>query len=335
MEPITDVRDISRIAYGFMASRALFAALDLGIFDHLAGEPRKVDAVSRDTGIAPNRLLVLLSALLSVGLVVRDGDGYRNAPASQDFLVRGRPKFYGDYLRVVNGQLAYPYLMELDRGLRGEQRARSFYEVYYSDPKQAAAFTRAQHSGSLGPATLLARRIDLSERRRLLDVGGGSGAFTITLCQRWPQLTATIVDFPQTVDVARQCAAAAGLADRIRHLPGNALEVDWPPQQDVILMSYLWSAIGRGDIETLIARTAGTLVPGGLLLVHDFMVKVDLSGPPIAAWHLLASVLDNPEISCLTTDLVGRSLAAGGFQLISGDDLVPGITSLVVARKPA
>jgi len=335
MEPITDVRDISRIAYGFMASRALFAALDLGIFDHLAGEPKTVDAVSRATGIAPNRLLVLLGALLSVGLVVRDGEEYTNAPASQVFLVRGRPKFYGDYLRVVNGQLVYPYLMQLDRGVRGEQRARSFYEVYYADPRQAAAFTRAQHSGSLGPAALLARCIDLSERRWLLDVGGGSGAFTITLCQRWPQLMATILDLPQTVDVARQCAAEAGLAERIRHLAGSALEVDWPPRQDVILMSYLWSAIGRGDIETLIARAAGALVPGGVLIVHDFMVEVGLTGPPIAAWHLLASVLDNPEVVCLTTNLVGNLLAAGGFQVVSADGLVPGITSLVIAHKPA
>src|SRR5262245_3989927 len=171
--------------------------------------------------------------------------------------------------------------MELDRGLRGERRARSLYEVYYADPKQAAAFTRAQHSGSLGPAALVARRIDLTERRRLLDVGGGSGAFTITLCQQWPQLTATIVDSPPTVDVARRCAAEAGLADRITHRPRNALEVDWPPQQDVILMSYLWSAIGRGDVETLIGRTARTLVPGGLVLVHDFMVSATMmpSGP--------------------------------------------------------
>ena len=228
MEPITDVREISRIAYGFMASRALFAALDLDIFSRLSGQPKTLDVLARDSGIAANRLLTFLTALVSLGLLVKDGELYTNAPASETFLVRGAPKDFGDYLRVVNGKMSYPYLTELDAALRGE-RIRSnagFYGAWYAEQDHAEQFSRAQHAGSLGPAAVLAKRIDCTGRRNLLDVGGGSGAFTITLCQRYPALTATILDFPQTVDVAKRYVAEAGLATRVDHLAGNALHTN-------------------------------------------------------------------------------------------------------------
>jgi tRNA1(Val) A37 N6-methylase TrmN6 len=70
------------------------------------------------------------------------------------------------------------------------------------DPEEADAFTRAQHAGSMGPAVMLARTFDLAGAKRLLDVGGGSGAFSIALCQRNPELRATVLDFPNVIDVA-------------------------------------------------------------------------------------------------------------------------------------
>src|SRR5262249_19510736 len=158
------------------------------------------------------------------------------------------------------------------------------YARFMSDPRAAAEFSEAQHKGSLGPAALLARRLDLAGRKRLLDVGGGSGALAIALGRRWPELTATILDFPQTVPVAQRYVAGAQLAGRISHLGGDALEVAWPADQDVILMSYLWSAVGGPGIEILVERAAHASAPGGLVLIHDFMVDPASGHPAIAAW---------------------------------------------------
>jgi len=81
---------------------------------------------------------------------------------------------------------------------------------------------------------------------RCSDVGGGSGAFSITLCQRNPQLTATILDFPSVGETARRCVEEAGLATRIAFLPGDALATEWPADRDAILLSYVLSAVGNG-----------------------------------------------------------------------------------------
>ena len=118
-----------------------------------------------------------------------------------------------------------------------------------SDPAEAEAFSRAQHAGSLGPALVLDKKIDLSGRRSLLDVAGGSGAFSIALGRRYPELHATILDFPNVVEVANRFIAEAGLEDRIATVGGDAIQSEWPPAQDVILMSYLLSAVGEGRSE--------------------------------------------------------------------------------------
>src|SRR5208337_2973758 len=130
-------------------------------------------------------------------------------------------------------------------------------------------FSSAQHTGSLGPARLMAKRVDLKDRRKLLDVGGGSGAYSISFCATNPQLSATILDFPQTVDTAKRYAREAGLADRIGNLAGNAVTTDWPDGHDVVLMSYVWSAVGADDIAILARRAFDALPSGGLVLVHD------------------------------------------------------------------
>jgi hypothetical protein len=206
MAPITDVREISRIGYGFMASRALFAALDADVFGCLAGGPKTLDAIAADLGLAAGRLGALLTACVGLGLLTREGERYANAPASATYLVRTSPAYFGDYFRFQVSRQIYPTLMHLDAALRGERV--DFYSQL-RDPEEARAFTIAQHSGSLGPAHVVAKLVDLAGARRLLDVAGGSGAFSIVLCERTAGLTSTIIDFPSVAAVGRGLGARA------------------------------------------------------------------------------------------------------------------------------
>jgi predicted methyltransferase len=148
-----------------------------------------------------------------------------------------------------------------------------------------------------------------------------------------PRLRATILDFPQTVDTARRYAAEAGMADRISHVPGNALTTPWPQDQDVVLMSYVWSAVGGNDIRTLAGCAFEALKPGGIVLIHDFMVDDDHAGPAFAAWYLLASLPDNPQAECLSPAFVERCLGDAGFAIDGTEPMLAEITALTRARK--
>ncbi|HZG89913.1 MAG TPA: methyltransferase [Pseudonocardia sp.] len=336
---ITERTALSGIAYGFIASKALFAALELDLFTLLADGPAGAAELAARTGVAENRMRTLLHALAALGLLVPVAGGYANAPAAQRWLVRGVPGAVGEYYRLQIGRQIYPALTHLDAGLAGTGGAFATLTGLLSDPAQARTFTEAQHAGSLGAARVLAGRLDgeLAGTPRLLDVGGGSGAFAIAFAERAPGLRATVLDLPEVVEVARGYRAAAGLTDRIDLLAADAVRDPWPPDQDVVLLSYLLSAVGDAEIDVVLDRARGCLRPGGLLVVHDFMLDDGPSGAaapgPVAAalWFLHYLAYHPDTVSFCAAELTDR-LRGHGFGDATAEVLIPGITSVVRAR---
>jgi 2-hydroxy-4-(methylsulfanyl)butanoate S-methyltransferase len=240
------------------------------------------------------------------------------------------------YVRLVNGAFGYESFRHLGPALRGERifPDKGFYEgLIYGSGIGGAQFSSAQHAGSIGPALVMAKRVQLDGRERLLDVGGGSGTYTLAFCAANPQLSATILDFAETIETAKRYAREAGFSARIAHLAGNAVATDWPAGHDVVLVSYLWSAVGAGDLPVLARRAADALPVGGLVLVHDFMVDNAREGPPFAAWYLLGSIFDNPDAVCLTPAYVEGVLRRAGFIVQPAEVMLPGITMLTRATK--
>jgi 2-hydroxy-4-(methylsulfanyl)butanoate S-methyltransferase len=330
MAPITDVREISRIGYGFMASRALFAALDADVFGRLADGSKTLEALATELGLAAGRLRALLTACVALGLLTYDGERYANAPASASYLVRTSPAYFGDYFRFQVSRQIYPTLMHLDAALRGERV--DFYSQL-RDPEEARAFTIAQHSGSLGPAHVVAKLVDLTGARRLLDVAGGSGAFSIVLCERTAGLASTIIDFPSMAAVGRGLVREHGLAERITFVEGDARDVAWPVDNDVVLMSYLLSAVSETATTALLARAYKALGPGGRLLVHDFMMDDDHTGPPLAALWLLNAITIDADVAALTPTWLTDAVRGAGFRDCQVTPVVPGTTRLLSAGR--
>jgi ubiquinone/menaquinone biosynthesis C-methylase UbiE len=187
----------------------------------------------------------------------------------------------------------------------------------------------------MGPAVMLARTFDLGGARRMLDVGGGSGAFSIALCQRNPELRATVLDFPNVVDVAERFVTEAKLGHRIDYIRADAVHGPWPSGQDVILMSYLLSAVAESSFPLLLTKAWEALRPGGRLLIHDFMLDDDETGPALAAlWFLqyLWGRIDGISFSAAT---LAEQLRGRGYENISDQVIIPEITKLVVCVKPA
>lgn len=334
---VEEVHEISAVTYGFFASKALFAALELDLFTKIAGGANTVAALAGATGIADNRMRTLVTALKSLGLMSEPEGRLVNAPATARYLVAGAPGDFRDYVRFVNGAFGYESMRHLDQALRGERvfPDKGYYEgLIYEAGIGGERFSSAQHTGSLGPANLAAKRVKLDGRARLLDVGGGSGAYTLAFLAANPGLSATILDFPQTIETARRYAREAGVAHRVAHLAGNATTTDWPAGHDVVWISYVCSAVGRDDIGTLARRAFAALPAGGLLLVHDFMVDDAHEGPPFAAWYLLGSIFDNPTAVCLTPGYIEGVLREAGFAVGGTEVMLPGITMLTRASKP-
>lgn len=335
MKPLETPEEIFEVAFAYMKSKALFAGLHLGVFDALGDDARSFSQLLEQTGAEERGLTTLLTALVSIGLIQREDERYRNAPASLAMLVGSSEGGFGDYCRNQVDRQMYPFLHNIADVLRGRRDTVPFedYETWFRDPGEASLYSESQHSASLPAAGLLAALVDLADVRRLVDVGGGSGAFAITLCQAHPEMSATIIDFPNVAEVGRGFVAKAGLEDRIDFVCGNALDVEWPADVDAALFSYVSGSVSAEGVSEMYRRAHRSLRPGGIAMVHDFMVDDDRSGPPLPALWAFQHSAFTPGGVGLTPGFVSDSLREAGFVEIEVKPFIPGMTRLVLGRK--
>ena len=336
MSVLTRAEDISNIAFGFMGSKALFAALHNKVFTHLSNSPMTPEELAAVTALDPERAQTLLTALAGLDLVAVEDGKFSNSPAAENFLVKGAKYDFGDYLRLQVDRQMYSLLDQIEKALVDDlpEEATDSYAEWFSDPEEARIYSESQHAGSLGPARGLAKQIDLSNATSLLDVGGGTGAYSITLCNAFPNLKATVIDFPNVAKLGRNYVAEAGLSDKISYIEGNALETVWPKGQDAILMSYLFSGVPDTEHERLIKQAYECLNPGGIVMIHDFVVHADRTGPKNAALWQLQHTAFTPQARSLDDEWLESQLKGAGFGAVSVEPMIPAMTMLAKGTRP-
>ncbi len=219
---------VSQVAYGFMGSQALFAALDLGLFTALETGPMEAEALANKIGAQLDPLRSLLEACLALGLVIREGESYPQQQGRLALSGKRRARLYGRLLSEADRRDALPSDAGCARGL-ARARAPPPIRISSTIPVRTEAFIRGQHAGSAGPAYLLSRNPDLANYKCLLDLGGGSGAFSIEAVRRNPNLSAIVFDQPQVIAFAKKFIAEEGFEDRIRCVSGDVVKDEWPP----------------------------------------------------------------------------------------------------------
>jgi ubiquinone/menaquinone biosynthesis C-methylase UbiE len=168
---------------------------------------------------------------------------------------------------------------------------------------------------------------------KLLVTGGagfiGSNFVHLTLATR-PDVQICVLD---ALTYAGSTASLDGVADRITFVEGDARELGWPDGNDLVLMSYLLSAVSEASAHDLLRKAGKALRPGGRLLVHDFMVDDDETGPPLAALWLLNAVTIDSDVAGLTPAWLSAAAARAGFEDTQLTPVVPGTTRLLTARR--
>ena len=327
------INAISAIAYGFMGSQALFAALELGLFTTLSDDPSDLIALAVKLQAPVGPLRVLLSTCLTLRLLTWDGERYANSLAAQRFLVQTSRSYVGDYYLRQISPLVYPRLPLVRSLLRGDLIEQLDYATTLDDPRTTEEFVRGQHAGSLGPAIRLSRSHDFSEYTCLLDLGGGSGAFAIEAAKRYPGLSAMVFDLPQVLAVTEKIIQETGLAGRITCAGGDLRTDPWPKGADLILLSYIVSCYEPQTLRALLARTLAYLPSGGRLLIHDFALTASRSGPHNAALFLFGQLSASAQTQAYTVDELSVAMQEAGYKDVAIQPFLSNLTFLVSGWK--
>jgi hypothetical protein len=324
--PPVSPEPILRLAAGFMAAKHLFAASELGVFETLADEPATLDALAARTGLTRRAARISADAMVALGLLQRDGDVYCNGSAADRYLTGRHPGDLRPLLRFWD-RISYPTWESLATALaEGPPR-----EVFELDEDQQRIVSAGIEAILAGPANALGDVVDFSSRHRLLDVGGGTGSWSIATLRRHLHLTGTVVELPVVAELARARVAEAGLADRLAVVSADAFADDVPDGHDVILMANVVHYRSPTDNTTLLRRIRTAAPPGAWLLLADFWTDPTHTQPVQAALMAGEFAVHLRDGDVYSVAEARDWLPASGWRFVDHVSLV-GPQSLVVAE---
>ena len=327
--------EIIELSWTYRMSRLVQVACGTGIFERLGEGPAAAAAIARTLKLDAKMVEKLLIPLAAMGLVRRSGRAWQLTPKARATLVSASPCYQGNTL--AHSAQVSSFWNDLESAVRGRKPALSaaeggawrFVEAEGGPPiRSHRDFILAMHNMAMaGRAAELADRIDLRGRRTLMDIGGGPGSYAMALCERNPGLTATVFDLPETIKIAREVVARPGMADRVRTVRGDWDEDEFGSGNDAVLMSSILHGPTSGA-EVKLRKARRSLVPGGLLIIQDFLMNDRRTGPLIPA-------LFNVMVGAFSeTELVER-IAAAGFARIRLIAMPTAAgTTLVTAVRP-
>jgi SAM-dependent methyltransferase len=326
-----DTTRLQKMAQAYWESAALMAAVELEVFTAIAHGQDTIPSVAATIGISERNAERLLTALTAMTLLTREGERFANAPDVQRFLVKDGERYAGPWILFTKPRwTAFGELSERLR--RREENTLGQYTEFTVD--DARRYHAATYSIGMGAARLFSRSVDLAGRRLMLDLGGGSGAYSIVATKTFPGLKAIVLDLPPVAVVAQEYIAANDAADRVSAMAGDFTTSDFPQGVDVAVMASNLPQYEPALIRLVVGKAFAALVPGGEMHLIGETLHDDRRGPLSAAlWGLNEAVQGSTGVAH-TEGEVRSYLQDAGFTGVAVHPFVPGVLSRVTGRKP-
>jgi hypothetical protein len=322
--------ELLELANAYQRSKTLFALIEFELPTLLASGSLRLAEIARALDMQELAAESFLNACVALGLLERDGDEYRNSALAEQFLVQGRPSFLGDQFRSYD-RTSYPLWGNLVENLR-RWRAGMNDDALPPEDDQGEAGMRDRHNLSLMVGHALAQAFDFSRFSRMLDVGGGTGAMSLSICALHSKLRSLVFDLPPVARLAREYTAASELSERIEVTAGNFKLDELPPDFDVALLANLLSVASEATNRRLFKRIYERLPVGGAIILSGYVLDDDRTSPLIPVLFCLQDInWQAPDIERDARTYRGW-LEDAGFVEIEHQRYCPP-TSMLVGRK--
>jgi SAM-dependent methyltransferase len=317
-----------------MNARAILVANEIGLFNALAERSLTPRVLAKHLGTSMRGMSDLTDALCANGYLGREGDRVALTEVSRKWLVRSSPNYVGNMLEHVNDLWAI--WMNLEEAVRQGIAPASQYQDWLRD-EECRRILRRHIVGLRDMARLTAPEliagVKLPARaRRLLDLGGGHGGYSIAFCQKHSKLTATVFDLEATAEIGREIVAAEGMQERVEFRVGDFLKDDFSSDNDAVLYFNIIHNYSEEENRLVFKKIFGALRQGGVLAIWDMFKETgerDVQ-PALMALHMLVA----SGGTTYPIEDVYRWLREAGFKRPARKQTrtAPGL-SLVIARK--
>lgn len=293
---------------GFWASKTLMASVELELFTRLSGgKQMTLNELQKVLGMEARPTSVFASALASLGLlqVTKTEEGsedlFANSPVSEMFLDKSKDSYIGDIITMFDRRLykAWDKLVEALRTNKPVNAAdgggaESIFDQAKSKQavEQIQKFTHAMHGVSIGPAMQLPKVYDFSKLSRMMDIGGGSGVYSIQVVKANPHMIATVLDLEAVCQVAEEYIKRYGLEDKVKTKPLDFFREDIPKGYDVAFLSLILHDYNEEKGIALLKKIYNSLSNDGVVVISEWLLNDEKTGPPASALMGLNMIIE-------------------------------------------
>ncbi len=289
---------------------ALHAAVQLDVFTVIEDQRLSSEYIAEKLQAEPRALAMLLNAMTAMNLLNKSGGLYANTPEAKTFLCKSSPGYIG-YIIKHHHHLVASW-SQLDQAVLSGDPVRT--QTMNSSEDARESFLMGMFNMAMTLAPRIVPQIDLSNCRSFLDMGGGPGTYSIQFCLHNPEMKAVVFDLPTTRPFAETTIGKFGLSDRIRFQAGSYLDDSVEGCHDVAWLSHILHGEGPEDCQGIIQKAVSALSPGGMILIHEFILNNDMSGPLFPALFSLNMLLHTSSGQAYSEQQLSEMLASAGVR---------------------
>jgi ubiquinone/menaquinone biosynthesis C-methylase UbiE len=323
-------QELLQMGHGYQAVCVLSAAADLSVFDVLASKTLTAPEIAGELRSDLRATTALLDALAAMQLLDKAGERYNLAAGCEELLTETRPQsVLPMLLHQGNCMRRWVQLARVVQTGVPAERAPSIRGL----EADQASFIGAMHVVSGPVAEDVVRDVGPQSFRHLLDIGGGSGTWTIAWLRTAPNARATIFDLPDVIPMAGERLTREKLVGRVSLVPGDFYAQELPEGADFAWLSAIAHQNSRMQNLELFAKIHRALQPGGTLMIRDIVMDETRTQPISGAFFAINMLVATPAGGTYSLGEYREDLEATGFGDVRQVRRDEWMDSVVAARR--
>ena len=300
--------NLIEISGGYWKTCALHAAVKLDVFTIIGDAQITGETVAQKTDADARAMAMLLNALVAMDLLLKTDNHFTNTEIARDFLSKDSPKYLG-HIIGHHHQLMGSWT-RLDEGVRTGRPIRE--RASKTDDSWRENFLMGMFNIAMQQAPKIVTEVDLSEKKHLLDLGGGPGTYAIHFCKQYPQLNATVYDLPTTRPFAEKTIGKFGLSERITFKDVDFLEEGIEGTFDAAWLSHILHGESPDDCKQIIRKAVSAMESGGIIIIHEFILNNSMDGPLFPTLFSLNMLLGTDGGQAYSEQQISDMLSSAG-----------------------
>ena len=319
---------IREFASSFQKSRILLSSFELDIFTNVDESGTTNNQIANNLHLDEHACERLLNALVSLGFLKKQNHLFFNTAESFTFLSKKSSDYLGGLMHSNQLWKTWSNLTQVVKtGISAHPE-----EINERGEEWLFPFINAMHDRAKKQAPQQLANIDLSEIKSILDIGGGSGAYSMEFVTKKPEVETTVFDLPNVVPMTKKFLEKEGFSGKIKTLAGDYTTDDLPKGFDLVFLSAIIHSNSLEINRDLIKKCFNSLNKNGKIVIQDWIMNNDRTQPISGAIFAINMLVGTESGDCFTEQEVTGMLNAAGFKNISIIEFETGLSQMIAQK---